>query len=353
MFRSRESQYVEFFTHDGTITVCNDISGVMAALGRRHEAQDWRLFIDASKTSLKAVLLHNGNVMSSVLVGYASLAKESYELLEHLLKSIKYSDHKWIICGDLKIIAIILGMQKGYTKFCCFICEWDSRTRQQHYVRKDWPVRRLTVGQKNVEQESLVAPEDVLLPPLHIKLGLVKQFVKAMDKDGEGFAYWHRKFPRLTPAKIKEGVFVGPQIRLLMRDSVFDESLTEKEKCARQGFKNVVENFLGNRRSTDYKRVVDQMLHAYNALGCNMSLKVHFMHSHLDYFPQNCGDLSDEHGERFHQDIAAIQSRYEGKWMPSMLADYCLTLARESSQVHKRKLASTGNVTQRIMPHFK
>ena len=34
-----------------------------------------------------------------------------------------------------------------------------------------------------------------------------------------------------------------------------------------------------------------------------MSLKNHFLHFHLDFFPSSCGDVSDEHGVRFHQDI--------------------------------------------------
>lgn len=40
--------------------------------------------------------------------------------------------------------------------------------------------------------------------------------------------------------------------------------------------------------------------------GLNMSLKIHFLHSHLDFFPENLGDVSDEHGERFHQEIKTI-----------------------------------------------
>lgn len=31
------------------------------------------------------------------------------------------------ICGDLNVIGILKGMQQGYTKFYCFLCEWDSR----------------------------------------------------------------------------------------------------------------------------------------------------------------------------------------------------------------------------------
>jgi hypothetical protein len=56
----------------------------------------------------------------------------------------------------------------------------------------------------------------------------------------------------------------------------------------------------------------------------------HFLSSHLDFFPENCGSASDEHGEYFHQDIAAMGGRYKGKWGPSMLVDYCSTLVRDS-----------------------
>ena len=33
------------------------------------------------------------------------------------------------------------------------------------------------------------------------------------------------------------------------------------------------------------------------------SVKVHFLHDHLGYFPENLGTFSEERGERFHQDI--------------------------------------------------
>jgi len=61
-----------------------------------------------------------------------------------------------------------------------------------------------------------------------------------------------------------------------------------------------------------------------------MSLKLHFLDSHLDFFPENCGAVSDEHGKRFHQDISSMEKRYQGKWNCAMLADYCWTLARDT-----------------------
>jgi hypothetical protein len=50
----------------------------------------------------------------------------------------------------------------------------------------------------------------VYLPPLYIKLGLMKHFVKAMDLDVQGFLYLQRKFPRISDAKIKEEILIGP-----------------------------------------------------------------------------------------------------------------------------------------------
>jgi hypothetical protein len=83
----------------------------------------------------------------------------------------------------------------------------------------------------------------IFLPPLHIKLGLTKNFVKAMDKEGEGFAYLRQKFPPVSDAKIKEGIFVGPQIRALFGDSVSTKKLIKFENRAWRAFQKVCKHF--------------------------------------------------------------------------------------------------------------
>ena len=45
-----------------------------------------------------------------------------------------------------------------------------------------------------------------------------------------------------------------------------------------------------------------------------MSVKLHFLCSHLDFFQENLADFSEEHGERFHQDIEPMEKRYRGRW---------------------------------------
>lgn len=233
---------------------------------------------------------------------------------------------------------MLLGQQSGYTKFPCFLCEWDSRDRKQHYVKKEWPVRSTLVpGFKNVEKRRLVDPKKILLKPLHIKLGLMKQFVKALPKEGECFRYLSEQFPGLSEAKLKEGVFVGPDIKKLMKDEDFELKMEDQEKKAWKSFKQVVTGFLRNKKDPNYNNIVANLLNNYKLLGCNMSVKVHFLHSHLDYFPENLGAVSEEQGERFHQDIKEMEHRYQGRWNVNMMADYCWMLKRENLQSHSKK----------------
>jgi hypothetical protein len=60
------------------------------------------------------------------------------------------------------------------------------------------------------------------------------------------------------------------------------------------------------------------MLENFHILGCNMSLKMHFLFSHSNLFPKNLGAVSEEQGERFHQDIKEMEGRYQGRWSISM-----------------------------------
>lgn len=340
-YRNREKEFSPNFTKEGPLVYCNNIQGLFKQLGLEvYDSNDWRLFIDSSKRSLKGVLLHNGNKFSSVPVAHSVHMKETYENIDTLLKKVKYNEHQWLICGDLKISGMILGQQSGYTKYPCFLCEWDSRAREKHWTMMQWPRRdQLTPGGKNITRESLVPANKILLPPLHIKLGIVKQFVKALNKDGPCFRYLCTKFSSLSDAKLKEGIFVGPQIRELIKDEAFLNSMNKTERDAWMSIGNVIHNFLGNVKSDDYKILVSNMLKNLKRLGCNMSLKLHFLHSHLDYFPKNLGDVSEEQGERFHQDISEMENRYQGRWDVSMMADYCWSLKRESTmeKTHKRK----------------
>ena len=40
-----------------------------------------------------------------------------------------------------------------------------------------------------------------------------------------------------------------------------------------------------------------------------MSLKMHFLYSYVEFYPENTGDVSDEHGKRLHLDIKLFEER--------------------------------------------
>ena len=64
------------------------------------------------------VLLHNGNKFPSVPLAHAANMTESYEIMKLRLGKFKYDEFKWKLYGDLKVVALLLGMQLGYTKYC-------------------------------------------------------------------------------------------------------------------------------------------------------------------------------------------------------------------------------------------
>jgi hypothetical protein len=81
--------------------------------------------------------------------------------------------------------------------------------------------------------------------------------------------------------------------------------------------------FSGKHRSPDYRDIVSEMLDAFELIKVNMSPKIHFLKSHIDFFPSEMEQVTDEHGERFQQDLSTLEQRYQGRADPRMMADYC------------------------------
>jgi len=111
----------------------NDVCSLMEVPGHEFNPDHWRLFIDSSKVSF---LLHNRNKFPSVPLAHAANMKENYESMKLLMGKIKYDEFKWKLCGDLKVVALLVGMQLGYTKYCCFLCQSDSSDKKNHFVNK-------------------------------------------------------------------------------------------------------------------------------------------------------------------------------------------------------------------------
>lgn len=82
-------------------------------------------------------------------------------------------------------------------------------------------------------------------------------------------------FTRLNNEKLKACIFDGPQIWQLMRHQKFCDSMDEAD------------------------------LDGWSSL--NLEKYEHFLYSHLDQFPENLGDVNNEKGKRFNQNIKTIK----------------------------------------------
>jgi len=109
---------------------CYDVDDLMNTLGIKHDEQVRRLFIDSSKPSLRTVLLHNGNQQPSIPVGHTVHIKKNLRKSKQLLNKHDYSKHGCYICGDLKVASLLLGLEHGYSKYCCFFMKMGTAARR-------------------------------------------------------------------------------------------------------------------------------------------------------------------------------------------------------------------------------
>lgn len=211
-FRKRQAEFQKFFTVDdeNTFTYCNNIKGLVNKLGMEYIATDFRLFIDGSVSSLKVVLLHKTNEKPSIPLALGTNMKETYGTLRNILQKIKYAENNWKICCDLKVVNILQGVisKGGFPKYFCFLCNWDSRNKVDQYQCKHW-VKRTPENEKQLKlvNEPLIKnTDDILLPPLNIKLGIAKKFIEVAVKHNEKvFDCLKTIFPKLSNDKIRNG----------------------------------------------------------------------------------------------------------------------------------------------------
>ena len=149
------------------------------------------------------------NLFPSVPIGYAVYMKEIHENMKKLLCTVNYDEFKWQISGNLKVIAILLGLEQVYTKFCRFLCLWGShagtfstdRSISQcvNHFNLEYTMFCMNHSSNQAKLFSLLF--------MLLKLGLTKNFIKAMDKTLEAFLYLFENISRSQYSKNKRGGF--------------------------------------------------------------------------------------------------------------------------------------------------
>lgn len=109
----------------------------------------------------------------------------------------------------------------------------------------------------------------------------MKIFVKAMDKNGAVFQRY----------ALSSGLWL---LLSSPSDNDFEELLTVKDLSVWKTFKSICCYFIDNTRVPDYQECI-KLLQSYKDMRCRMSVKVHFLHFHLNFFPLNLWAVRDEH----------------------------------------------------------
>ncbi|GAB0098325.1 hypothetical protein DMENIID0001_140440 [Sergentomyia squamirostris] len=205
VYRKRELDFLRFFTNTEDLVYCTNVQGLVEEFGVAYKSEEWRLFIDASKRSLKAVLLNSTGKYASLPLAHSTTLKENIGNMKLLIEKLNYEQHQWKICCDIKVMKMLLGQMQGRAKYPCFLCTWDSQDLKNRW-KKTWPRRTdYLIGSYSIIGNQLVNPKDCLFPPLHIKLGLMTQFTIAVYKtDEECFLYIRRKFPNMSEDKMSD-----------------------------------------------------------------------------------------------------------------------------------------------------
>ena len=128
-----------------------------------------------------------------------------------------------------------------------------------------------------------------------------------------------------------------PQTRRMLASEELEGQMSDWERNAWQAFKIIVEGFLGKHRRDDSTMLVSNLIKSYEKFGCRMFLKLHFLHYYVDFFRDNLGNVSEERGERFHQDIQVMEKRYQGRWDEAMMGDYVWNLVRKCNTTYSNE----------------
>ena len=171
IYRVRFEEIKDFLPQVDGFVFRSDVCSVLEVLGNEYNTDQWCLFIDSSKVRLKLVLLNKGKRLLSVPLVHAANMKEICESMRQLLGKIMYDEFNWKLLGDLKVVALLLGMQLGYTKYCCFLCECDTRDQWNHCVNKLWPKRTsMTRTGDKCRQSSSCSSREIFFDPFAFKV---------------------------------------------------------------------------------------------------------------------------------------------------------------------------------------
>ena len=163
-----------FYKIDEKLLYCDNFHVLMAGLCKTcpYRPEKWRLFIDSRKTYFLRLSYPQWQL---ALVGYYRTCVRNDRKLRH------HANSPWSlsggICAESHSLTPRAGLRSGYTKNMCSICLNSSKADEKHYIQSVWSPRPKDTPDRLIcIRKQLVNPHKIFLPPLNLKLSLVKNF---------------------------------------------------------------------------------------------------------------------------------------------------------------------------------
>ena len=105
---------------------------------------------------------------------------------------MQYHKHNWIIPSVLTIKwypSILVGNMDTPSVPAFFVCGIEELERSVEMRETGLKRPDLKPGDPSILHKPHVDRKKIIASPLHIKLGLIKQFVKALKTEGDSFKY--------------------------------------------------------------------------------------------------------------------------------------------------------------------
>ncbi len=305
-------------------------------------------------------------VKRSFLLAIVPQIGESYSIITDLIRKTALPTQKWVLCGDLKMVNIVIGIQSHSSSFPCPYCHWRSGGREcdmvhltyrtlegitqySHDYRARFADPTLPASRKHLKQffgcefapipgmfpESGRIIDVIPLTELHLLLGivnkLVSEFAAHSNKRFRAIAaLWQAK---LSVAKAdyrdeyngndcaefisERGILALQAIVSETRSSV----MTRQKKKARvtdpadvyveafASFGKLVRGIFGSSLADNWRNLIDVFCEAYLSLRISVTPKAHIIFVHLKEWilisHSALGRFSEQAGEAIHSDFDA------------------------------------------------
>ena len=290
-------------------------------------------------------------VKKLLLLALVPGATEKYVTVADILQRLVH-DYPAVLCSDLKVVNLVLGLQPHSSKHPCPFCLWMKGDRNQvapprtfEHIR-EWNGKWVDAGgiRSNLMDffncefvPMAIFPRSgrimdyVPIPELHILMGIVNKLYKEMSRIYENVAKWpaqlylvadkpRNKFNGNACRKLLKNILLlralidhdFPPIRISRRNAAGQNARLREFALTLGALDTLVHKTFGMVLRNGWASAHAEFTAAYLKLGISITSKVHIIMAHLPQFIRLQGSSLGKFSE---QAFESVHFDFDNKWL--------------------------------------